>query len=167
MSIEACGTWGKYWTNLWRPLWWTPYRVLRRRVSKATEGQVHYGVLMIADVHSLLVVGGSGYLNELITQAGGKNVMSTRQEAFFQASPEELLNARPEYILIPTRDEQAYTSLVGRYPGLDHTRAAVYKQVFIVDPDKYFRPGPRLIEALLELTQILHNDLQPDRFIEP
>ena len=47
-----------------------------------------------------------------------------------------------------------------------NTPADVNKQVFIVNPDLLYRPGPRMLEGLLELTSVLHTALTPARFLE-
>ncbi|MEZ4826650.1 MAG: helical backbone metal receptor [Bacteroidia bacterium] len=139
-------------------------QLIEKRITDSTQNQIKYGTMILISADPLKVVGGNGFLNELITRAGGRNIFGDKKEAYYTTTPEEILKLQPEFIIIPSERQQAYTELLITYPALYNTPADVLKQVHIVDPDLFYRPGPRMIEGLLTLTHILHTQLNPQKF---
>ncbi|TAE56617.1 MAG: hypothetical protein EAZ89_04535, partial [Bacteroidetes bacterium] len=121
--------------------------------------QIRYGTLIVISNDPLKVVGGGSYMDELIRKAGGRNVFGDLKEAYPTTTVEEILSRQPEILIIPTPREQDYAQLIGMYPALDNTPAAASKQVYIIHPDLLYRPGPRMIQGLIELTHLIHNSL--------
>jgi ABC-type Fe3+-hydroxamate transport system substrate-binding protein len=137
---------------------------LYARISDSTENQIKYRTIMLVSMDPLRVVGGMGILNEMIDKSGGMNVMADKKEAFPEVTPEEILKAEPEFLIMPFPNNQAYADLLALYPTLYNTPAEVYKQVRVVDPDLFFRFGPRIFDGFLTLTHILHTRLNPEEF---
>lgn len=139
--------------------------ILEQRIVAETENQIKYKTMILVSNDPLKVVGGAGFLNEIIQKSGGKNVFEATEEEYPTMTVEAILAAQPEYIIIPAKDEQLYGELLSQYPMLTNTPADFNKQVFIVDPDLFYRPGPRMVQGLMELTHILHNQLNPQQFL--
>lgn len=139
---------------------------LLSRIVESTRPEIKYGTLVLVSSDPLIVVGGKGFLNEMIQKAGGKNVMKELENAYAKATVESILAAQPEYIILPSKSDQAYADLISLYPALINTPADKSKQVYIVDPDLFYRPGPRMMDGLLELTGILHSTLNRGQFVE-
>lgn len=135
-----------------------------RVVTDSTQNTAKYRTMILVGDEPLKVIGGTGYLNELIEKAGGLNIFAEKKEAYPSTTVEEILLLQPEYLIIPAKDQEAYTQLIIKYPPLHNTLADLQHHVFLVDPDLFFRPGPRSVEALLTLTNILHSNLTPDKF---
>jgi iron complex transport system substrate-binding protein len=136
------------------------------KIVKSTEPEIKYGTIMIVSTDPLIVVGGKGFLNEMIQKAGGKNALGDLDQAYAKATVEAILAAQPEYIILPSKTDQVYADLISLYPALINTPADKSKQVYIVDPDLFYRPGPRMLDGLLELTGILHSTLNRGQFVE-
>lgn len=139
---------------------------IEQLVTLETSDQIKYRTLILVSIDPLKVVGGQGFLNEMIVKAGGLNVFAGTEEDYPIITPEALLQSQPEYIIIPSLNEQFYAELLAQYPILSNTPADISKQIFLVDPDLFYRPGPRIIRGLLELTHILHNQLNPQQFLD-
>ena len=139
-------------------------RMVDQRIAKATEPEIKYKTAVIVNIQPLQVVGGVGILQEMIQKAGGENAFGNQQEAFASITGLQLLQAQPEYIILPFGSDQAYADLIALYPMLTNTPADLHKQVFIVEPDLFFRPGPRVLEGLAELAHILHSHINPIQF---
>ncbi|MDX2248715.1 MAG: helical backbone metal receptor [Bacteroidia bacterium] len=137
---------------------------LEQKIIDSTENLIKYRTLILISTEPLKVVGGKGFLNEMIQKAGGLNVFGEKAAAYYTTTPEEILKAQPEFIIIPAVHQQAYAELLALYPTLYNTPADVQKQVHIVNPDLFYRPGPRMLEGLLSLTHILHTSLNPQKF---
>lgn len=136
------------------------------KVVKSTEPEIKYGTIILVSADPLIVVGGKGFLHEMIQKAGGKNSLGDLDQAYAKATVESILAAQPEYIILPSKKDQAYADLISLYPALINTPADKSKQVYIVDPDLFYRPGPRMLDGLLELTGILHSTLNRGQFVE-
>jgi len=141
-------------------------RNLTLRITNETEKQAKYATLILISNDPLTVVGGTGFLNELIDKAGGKNIFAENGQDYFPTTVEEIIQKKPEYIILPSKNEQIYAQLLAQYPSLQNTPADISKQVFLIDPDLIYRPGPRMFQGLLKLTHILHSSLNTERFLE-
>ncbi len=140
--------------------------LLEKRISEATAGEVKYGTLMLVSGYpELIVVGGKGFLHELIEKAGGRNVFADKGEAYYSTTVEEILSRNPEFLILPSKDDQVYADLLAQHPALFNTQADRSKQVHVLNPDLLYRPGPRMLEGLLQLTHILHSPLNREQFI--
>lgn len=95
-------------------------------------------------------LGGDHMLSDVIHLCGGVNVFAESASAAPKISPESVLASKPDLVLIgrtgigatPVTDPEAlaYWKSVG-------LTAARNGQVFMMDADVLYRPGPRLIEA--------------------
>ncbi|MBX7241086.1 MAG: helical backbone metal receptor [Bacteroidia bacterium] len=137
---------------------------IEKKVWSMTQNLAKYRTMILVSDEPLKVIGGTGYLNELIVKSGGTNIFKDKNDPYPTTTVEEIMSLQPEYIIIPTNDTEAYTKLIMKYPPLYNTVADMQKHIFITDPDVYYRPGPRTTMALLDLTHILHSQLTPDKF---
>lgn len=138
---------------------------LQSAIQSATKNEITYRTLILVRTDTLVAAGGSGLLNELIEVAGGVNCFQDRSDMYTPISPQEFLDAQPEFLIIPTTNTQAYGELISRYPGFQYTEAEKQSHVFIVDPEIWFSQSPRILEAALDLTQMFHSHLVRETFI--
>ncbi|MEZ4687080.1 MAG: helical backbone metal receptor [Bacteroidia bacterium] len=141
-------------------------KALVERIAAKTDNEVKFGTLIFISDNPLKVVGGKGVLHNLIGLAGGENAMGKFEDPYPEVTSEAILQAKPEVIIFPSNDEQIYANLLAEFPWLSNTPADVNKRIFIMDPDLLYRPGPRMVTGLLQLTQSLHSGLTADKFLE-
>lgn len=139
---------------------------LEERIVQATENQIKYGTMLVIGDDPITTIGGTGILHDLIGKAGGRNVFANIDSAFFTPTEQAFLTTQPEFLIFPAKNDQVYLNFIAQHPALYNTPADVSKQVYILDPDILFRPGPRLLDGLLELTHTLHNKLNREAFVE-
>lgn len=139
--------------------------LLEKHIVDSTENQVQYGTMILVGNQPLEVVGNKGILGELLSKSGAKNVFADTDSAFVHPTEIEAFKREPEFLIIPSDNDQAYANLIAQYPALYNTPADVLKQVFVIDPEILYRPGPRILEGLMELTQIFHNTLKREVFV--
>lgn len=132
---------------------------MEQKISARTENLVHYGTILLLDGNPLTVAGGSGLFQELIHKAGGKNAFEEIQSPIGSVTEEEIFAKKPEYLLLPSREPQVYQLLIERYPSIYSTPAGALSQVFVINPDWVYRPGPRIIEGLRQMAQALHSEM--------
>lgn len=134
------------------------------RLSLSTDSLAKYRTLVIISDQPLMVAGGKGFVEEMIRLAGGKNVFTELPYAYSEVTPEAILKSNPEYIILPSEDQDAYARLVSMYPILLNTEASLKGRVFAMDPDLVFRPGPRTPYGIASMATILHSTLPIERF---
>jgi len=110
-----------------------------------------------------IVSAGSGtFIDELIFKAGGEN-LAAGDVAYPRFSREQVLDMKPEVIVITSMARDAIFEEVKAYwcqwPGMPAVRD---KRIFLQESNIYDRPTPRMVRGLESLAKILH----PDRFKE-
>src|SRR5262249_33513832 len=108
----------------------------------------------------------SGHLNpELVEMAGGTEPLGNKGEECHRVDWDELIAARPEVLILAccgytvTRTIQDLPILQD-YPGWEKLPAVLDRQVYVVDGCAYFsRPGPRVVDSLEILAEILHPEI--------
>ncbi|MEO0072114.1 MAG: cobalamin-binding protein [candidate division WOR-3 bacterium] len=104
----------------------------------------------------LMSVGNLSYLNEIISLAGGKNIFSDIDREYFIVSPEEIIVRNPDIII--ALYPQISKSAIKRRLGWDKITAIQRNQIYTeLNPDYFFRPGPRFIYAVEDLANIIYN----------
>jgi iron complex transport system substrate-binding protein len=105
------------------------------------------------------------WIPELVELAGGKSVFGMAGQHSPYLKWDTLVKADPEVIIIMpcgfgldrTRQE---TQLLTQHPEWSSLKAVRTGKVFITDGNSYFnRPGPRLVDSLEILAEILHLDI--------
>jgi iron complex transport system substrate-binding protein len=137
---------------------------LRERVA-AVEGRVarldaRPSVAVVEWIEPLMAAG--NWMPELVSLAGGVNLFGTARKHSPWMTWEALAGADPEVIVVSpcgfaierTRAEMGELTARSGWPAL---RAVRNGRVYLADGNAYFhRPGPRLVESLEILAELLH-----------
>lgn len=107
-------------------------------------------VFVVIDQAPLMTVSG-GFITSMVEAAGGRNVAKGNAIPYPRYSREALLTDRPEVILIPGVDTTAPVRFLERYPEAANTPAGLTNRIITIDPDLLARPGPRVIEGVMEI----------------
>lgn len=110
---------------------------------------------IVLDRSPLMTVS-SGFVNEALERAGGRNIAAGDLAAYPRFSREEVLRRDPDVILIPSDTAITAASLVESFPEWSRLRAVRTGRVRSIPPDILFRPGPRLARAVSALYEALH-----------
>lgn len=104
------------------------------------------------------------WVPELVTLAGGESLFGVvgehspwlQWEALTAANPEVIILMPCGYDLVRTRQD---LTVLAQNPAWQELAAVQNNQVYVVDGNQYFnRPGPRLVDSLEILAEILHPD---------
>ena len=117
-------------------------------------------VACIEWIEPLMAAG--NWVPELVEKAGGKNLFGESGKHSPWMDPKKLFNTDPEIIIIMPcgydmkKSVQEMGALLN-IPGWENLSAVKDNQIYIADGNQYFnRPGPRLIESLEILIEIIH-----------
>ena len=147
----------------------TLYNQLQQQVSQVKSkvaGTTAPKVMIEADDTTQdkpYIFGGGTFDDELVQDANGINIFhdNTTNGGFPQVSVESIISANPQYIILT--EDPAYggnVNAVYKRANWGSIDALKMHQVYRINSNVIGRPGPRLVEGLQCLAQILH----PDKF---
>lgn len=105
----------------------------------------------------IMTAGPNTFIDELITRAGGVNIAADAPVDYPVYTLEELLARKPE-VMLYTHGIETAEQIMDR-ANWDNMPALENGRVYIVNEDLVMRPGPRIVEGLIAISQKLHPDL--------
>ena len=105
----------------------------------------------------LMVAGKGSFINEMIILAGGEDVAG-EAEPYSNYDVEQLVAADPDIYLINDGDPNVSPEILAERPGYDGLSALENDRVLTINADLISRPGPRLIDGLEAVADLLHPD---------
>lgn len=120
-------------------------------------------VVCIEWIDPLMVA--NNWIPELVAIAGGQSLFSVSGQASARVTWESLIAADPSIIVVmpcglDLNRTQVEISPLTQRPEWQHLRAVKSGRVYATDGNAYFnRPGPRLVDSLEILAEILHPEI--------
>ena len=102
------------------------------------------------------IVGAKSFLNDMINKAGAINIFGNINLEYPIVSHEAIINGDPDVIFITEHSAPWYSQQVCERAGYDAINACINNRVYQVFDDIYLRPGPRIIDALENMTRYLY-----------
>ena len=137
---------------------------LKQRMNKIAQKTINLPqkptVVCIEWIEPLMSAG--NWMPELIEMGGGINLFGVAGEQSPWMTWEQLLEANPDVILVMPcgfnlARSKAEMSSLSQKPEWSQLNAVQNQQVYLTDGNQYFnRPGPRLVESLEIIAEILH-----------
>ena len=137
---------------------------LKQRMNKIAQKTINLPqkptVVCIEWIEPLMSAG--NWMPELIEMGGGINLFGVAGEQSPWMIWEQLLEANPDVILVMPcgfnlAQSKAEMSSLSQKPEWSQLNAVQNQQVYLTDGNQYFnRPGPRLVESLEIIAEILH-----------
>jgi iron complex transport system substrate-binding protein len=124
------------------------------RVRAQTGGGPRPTVFFEVRYPNLLGAAADSMVDAVIKAAGGRNVLTADQK-FVRLGEEELLRLDPDLYLIQKGPMNPNPAPVDQRPHYRTLTAVQQGMVFVVDEQKYSRPGPRNADAVEELAQLI------------
>jgi len=136
---------------------------LRKQIStlsQQVDGLPRPTMLYVLNSNPLITVGPGSFIHHLIELAGGRNAAEEATTPYPRLTMEEVLRQNPDFLVFP----------VGRFEGIpqseqdtwkrwDTLNAVKHDRLFQVQSDLLNRPGPRIIEGLKQLVNVLHPEV--------
>jgi iron complex transport system substrate-binding protein len=136
----------------------------RSRLKELKPRQV---LMLLSDTNDpsrdLYAVGRGTFLNELLTIAGGENVLPDTMAKYPKISKEYIIAKSPEIIIeVGPKSNLSSDGILdrkktwGKYPTLN---AVKNNRLYFIGADYILIPGPRLINILEDLTRNIHPNI--------
>lgn len=113
----------------------------------------------------LWTCGQESFLNDLIKKARGVNIAGHVPRKWLLYNQEQLIHENPEVIVILSKSKKDFLTAknwMKNEAHLEGIQAVTSDSIFFLDENLASRQGPRLIQALEELSRLLH----PQCFVE-
>jgi len=133
-------------------------------VSSKIEEDVSYyrqqtlvkrSVFVVVGTKPLITIGPHNFVNDAVFIAGGINIAADAKAAYPQYNPEQLIQDDPQILIVPNN---LITSAQLKKDRIFKRLTAVRKnRVLFMDPDILFRPGPRIGEAITQMSEFITN----------
>ncbi|MHB1325180.1 MAG: ABC transporter substrate-binding protein [Thermoleophilia bacterium] len=108
------------------------------------------------DPSRVFTAGPGSFANEMISAAGGSNIAATATGPWPTLSLEEIVAADPEVVISTHPGGALSPEEVADRPGWAGISAVKNRAIYTVDNDMVSRPGPRIVEGLAAIANILH-----------
>jgi iron complex transport system substrate-binding protein len=107
---------------------------------------------------NLLAAGKGSIVDDIIRRAGGTNCIDANKK-LVRLNMEALIAANPDLYVVQRGPMNQNPSNPGDRPHFQVLAAVQHNRVLVVDEQAFSRPGPRAVEAVVELARFLHPDV--------
>lgn len=128
-------------------------------IRKLVAGQPKRRTFLEVWDEPFMTIGGKSYLSDIVSQAGGVNVVADKPTDYMTSDFEYLYSLDPDVYIAVNHIGLGRTLQMSSHPWMQNLRAVKSRQVYYVPDDILSRPGPRSFEGLLELARILHPEI--------
>ncbi len=126
-------------------------------VSRQVARRPAPGVFYEVRYHNLLAAGHGSIVHDIITRAGGRNIVGSPQK-LVAFSFETLIQTDPEVYVIQKGPMNRSPQEVQTRSHYELLKAVRGNRVLVVEESLFSRPGPRSVEAVEQLARFLHPD---------
>jgi iron complex transport system substrate-binding protein len=133
---------------------------VQEKVANVQTKPLVFYELDSTDVRAPWTSGPGTFIDALLSMAGGRNVGSILKDPWAQISLEELVRQNPDLILLGDYTLGGVTpELVKQRTGWGTLAAVKNNKVYPFDDNRVSRPGPRLVDGLEALANLMHPEL--------
>jgi iron complex transport system substrate-binding protein len=133
------------------------------QISDAAKATGSAPEVFYAVDNTLYTVGPNTFVDDVLKMANAVNVASmpgntANGQQYYQFSPEQLVAADPDVILLPTSSGYKNIEDFTKDPRFAQMSAVKNGKVYLIDDTTVTRPGPRITEGLKILVKAIHPD---------
>ena len=112
--------------------------------------------MVFVSLQPIIVVGQRTFFAELIELAGGTNAVKKGASTYPTYSREAVLKSNPDVLIFMSDILANPADLIKLFPEWTNLKAYRQNSVFRVDADIVSRPGPRAVDGLEALHNLIH-----------
>ena len=104
-----------------------------------------------------MTIGNKSFITDLIKYAGGKNIVDSQDDDYFNCSVEWIITSNPSIIIAPAMKTGREADIKNR-KGWQNIDAVKNNRIYIdLNDDLIYRLGPRIIDGIKLLRGIILN----------
>ena len=126
------------------------------KLSTESKNYPEASAMFLIDTKPVMIAGKNTFINEYLEICGLKNIAADSPLNYPMFSREEILRRNPDYIIYPTGSNEDFLSVLKIYPEWKNLNAVKNHHVLFVDRNLFTRPGPRFVQAVGILFNLLH-----------
>lgn len=126
-----------------------------KNVETAVANREKPGVFFEIYSQPLMTAGKETFINEMVELAGGVNLGAQAGSGYPQYSLEQLVKDDPQ-VYIAVKGSMSDPGEIKKRSGFGQLKAVKEDKVYVVDDNLVSRPGPRLVQGLLEIAKAIH-----------
>jgi iron complex transport system substrate-binding protein len=111
--------------------------------------------MFLISTNPIYSVGKNTFVHQILTLAGLKNITSDTDVNYPLLNREEILARNPNYILLYETNNNNVSEILKAYPEWNTLSAVINDRVFFINADLFSRPGPRFVDAVEKLNQMI------------
>lgn len=127
-------------------------------ITSVSSNRPEYLTMFLVSFQPIMVAGKNTFINEFLNFCNLKNIVDDVELNYPFLSREEVLSRNPEIIFHTQHSYDNLGEIKLLYDEWINLNALRNNRIYYVDPDLYFRPGPRFVEALKNLNSILERN---------
>ncbi len=130
-------------------------------VKDAPEVSVFF-IVDATDPNNPWTAGPGSFIDDIITMAGGENIVAEAPTAYPQLSIEQIVSSDPDIIIIQTMMGGVPTvskEVLKKHPAWQEMTAVKQDRIYFINGDLVSRPGPRIVQGLEEMAKAIHPQL--------
>lgn len=128
----------------------------KNELVKRAAAQPKRSVLLLLSLQPIVAVGNGSFLDEMLTLANAENIAHHSVTVYPLLSREEILRRQPEVIIVTNDIAKGLEEILHAYPEWKSLPAIRQGRVGIVDANLVSRPGPRVVDGLEAIVNIIH-----------
>lgn len=129
------------------------------RVSAVEEKSKRYPehkAMFLVSVKPIMLAGPNTFINDFLVLCNLRNIADDADINYPFFSREEVIKRNPDLILHTSHNYSDMRVLTAEYGEWRNVKAVKEGRIFYLEPDLYFRPGPRFVDALENLFFTIH-----------
>ncbi|MDZ4168135.1 MAG: ABC transporter substrate-binding protein [Coriobacteriia bacterium] len=128
-------------------------RLEAQKVADAVAGKETASTFVEIAQNPLFTTGSGTLLDELVTLAGGDNVVD--EAGWVPYSPEKVVKSDPS-VYLATKGSMSDPAELEKRPGFAELQAVKAGRVYVLDDNLVSRPGPRIMLGLRQIAEAIH-----------
>ncbi len=104
--------------------------------------------IFVVSLNPLIIAGKNTFINEILESVNLFNIAPESISNYPILSREEVIIKNPDFIILPESKNLSKQYLLKIFPEWKRLSAIKKNQIIFVEPDLFFRPGPRFIQAI-------------------
>ena len=125
-------------------------------ISRESKNYPEASAMFLIDTKPVMLAGKNTFINEYLEICRLKNIAADSPLNYPMFSREEILRRNPDYIIYPASNNEDFSSVIKIYPEWKNLKAVKNHHVLFVDRNLFTRPGPRFVQAVGILFNLLH-----------